>query len=64
MEFIIIWLFFAIGCAVVASNKGRSGAGWFFAGAIFGVFAFVLALIVKPVSQESRDRLRDTSSIV
>jgi hypothetical protein len=30
MELLVIWIILAIVGAIVASNKGRSGAGWFF----------------------------------
>ncbi len=43
---IIIWLLFGIISAVVASNKGRSGCGWFFIGVLLGPFGFILALVM------------------
>jgi hypothetical protein len=46
MEFIIIWLLFGIISAAVASNKGRSGCGWFAMGVLLGPFGFILALVV------------------
>lgn len=45
MTFVIIWIFCAIISAVIASNKGRSGPGWFFLGLIIGPFAFAVALL-------------------
>jgi hypothetical protein len=30
VEFLVIWIVLAIIGAIVASNKGRSGVGWFF----------------------------------
>ncbi len=51
MEFLIIWLMFGIVSAVVASNKGRSGCGWFALGVLLGPFGFILALVV-PKKQE------------
>jgi hypothetical protein len=30
MEWLVAWIVLAIVGAIVASNKGRSGAGWFF----------------------------------
>lgn len=47
MEILIIWLLFGIVSAVVATNKGRSGCGWFFLGVLLGPFGFVLSLIVS-----------------
>ena len=29
---LIVWLLFGIACAVIATNKGRSGGGWFVLG--------------------------------
>jgi len=52
MEILIIWLLFGIVSAVVASNKGRSGCGWFALGVILGPFGFILALVV-PKNQEA-----------
>ena len=46
MEIIIIWLLFGLVSAVVASNKGRSGCGWFLLGVLLGPFGFILALAV------------------
>ncbi|MBW2075781.1 MAG: zinc ribbon domain-containing protein [Deltaproteobacteria bacterium] len=51
MEILIIWLLFGIVSAVVASNKGRSGCGWFALGVLLGPFGFILALVV-PKNQE------------
>ena len=51
MEFLIIWLLFGIVSSVVASNKGRSGWGWFALGLLLGPFGFILALVV-PKNQE------------
>lgn len=48
MEFgIIIWLLFGIVSAVVASNKGRSGCGWFLLGVLLGPFGLILSLVVS-----------------
>lgn len=41
-----IWLFSCIGAAIVASNKGRDGMGWFLIGAILGPIGFILSLVV------------------
>ena len=47
MEILIIWLLFGIISAVVASNKGRSGCGWFLLGVLLGPFGLILALVVS-----------------
>lgn len=46
MEIVIIWLLFGIISAVVGSNKGRSGCGWFLLGVLLGPFGLILALVV------------------
>lgn len=33
-------------CAVIASNKGRSGAGWFFIGLLFPLLGIILAVVI------------------
>jgi len=49
---IIVWLLFGIVTAVVASNKGLSGCGWFLIGVLLGPFGFILVLVVSPNTQE------------
>lgn len=46
MEVLIIWILFGVVSAVVATNKGRSGCGWFALGVLLGPFGFILALVV------------------
>ncbi|HZP02716.1 MAG TPA: zinc ribbon domain-containing protein [Terriglobia bacterium] len=55
MEILLIWLLFGIVSAVVASNKGRSGCGWFALGVLLGPFGFILALVV-PKNQEAIEK--------
>jgi hypothetical protein len=45
---IVIWLLFGLISAVVATNKGRSGCGWFTLGVLLGPFGFILALLASP----------------
>jgi DNA-directed RNA polymerase subunit RPC12/RpoP len=45
MTLVIIWIFCAIVSAIIASNKGRSGVGWFFLGLLLGPFGFAVALL-------------------
>jgi Tfp pilus assembly protein PilE len=47
MEFVLIWVLFGIISAVIASNKGRSGCGWFLLGVLLGPFGLILALVVS-----------------
>ena len=55
VELFFIWLLFGVISAVVASNKGRSGCGWFLLGVLLGPFGFILALVVSK-NQEAVDR--------
>lgn len=47
MEVILIWILFGVVSAVVATNKGRSGCGWFALGVLLGPFGFILSLVVR-----------------
>ncbi|MAM95710.1 zinc ribbon domain-containing protein [Parvibaculum sp.] len=55
MGYVVIWLLFAGAAAVVASNKGRSGAGWFLLGAVFGLFALIVVAVLPNLKAEARD---------
>lgn len=55
MEIAIIWLLFGVVAAVVATNKGRNGCGWFLLGVLLGPFGFILSLVVpknEPVVEQ------------
>lgn len=52
MEALVVWFLFGIVSAVVASNKGRSGCGWFALGVLLGPFGLIFALVV-PKNQEA-----------
>ena len=41
------WVCAAFLCGYIASEKNRSGIGWFFAGLAFGIFA-VIAIAAVP----------------
>lgn len=43
MPFVIIWVFFGICAAIVASNRGSNGCLWFGLGVLLGPFGFALA---------------------
>lgn len=47
MEFLVLWLICGIISAVVASNKGRSGCGWFAVGLLLGPLGIILSLVVR-----------------
>lgn len=49
MEFVLIWLGFAIVTAIAANSRGRGAGGWFFLGLIFGVFALIAVLVMPQV---------------
>ena len=51
---LIVWLLFGIACAVIATNKGRSGASWFVLGFLLGPLGLILALVVSK-NQETID---------
>ena len=42
----LAWLVFAAFTGWIATQKGRSGCGWFLLGAIFGIFALIGIAIV------------------
>jgi hypothetical protein len=44
---LLIWVLFGVVAAVVATNKGRSGCGWFALGVLLGPFGFILSLVVS-----------------
>jgi hypothetical protein len=54
LEVLIIWILFGVVAAVVATNKGRSGCGWFVLGVLLGPFGLILSLVVpkNPVAVE------------
>ncbi len=49
MIVLVIWILFGIGCAICASNKNRSAAGWFFLGMLLGPFGFLFILLLSPL---------------
>lgn len=53
MEVVIFWIGMAIACAVVASNKGRSGFGWFLLGMLFSFIALIIVLVLPSKSSET-----------
>jgi hypothetical protein len=49
--FLLVWLLFGVASAIVASNKGRSGFGWFLLGILLGPFGLIFALIVSKIER-------------
>ena len=44
---VVIWLLSGVVSAVVATNKGRRGCGWFTLGFLLGPVGLILALVVS-----------------
>ena len=51
----LAWVLFGVISTVVASNKGRSGCGWFLIGILLGPFGLIFALLV-PQDQGALER--------
>ncbi len=59
--FIIAWLVLAIFCGVYASNKGRSGVGFFFLALLLSpLVGFLVALAVSPNTNEIEQKSIET----
>jgi len=56
LEFLIIWFLFGLVCAIVATNKGRNGCGWFLLGVLLGPFGFIMALVM-PKNEEKVEKV-------
>jgi hypothetical protein len=56
MELILVWIICGVIAAIVLSNKGRSGAGGFFLGLLFGPLGVIIALVMSgnPATLERR----------
>lgn len=55
MEFLAVlmfWFAFAIITAIVASAKGRSGFLWLILGTVFGVFAFLVIIVIPSLKAQ------------
>jgi ribosomal protein L32 len=52
MEFLLIWVGFAVVSGVIASGKGRSGIGWFVLGVFFGIFALIAVAFLPSLRPE------------
>ena len=60
MWIFLIWIFFGVATAVVASGKGRNGFGWFFVGLLLGPVGLILSLVVsKNVEQIEGRAIRE-----
>lgn len=47
MTYVLVWLFFGVFTALLASSRNRSALGWFFIGFIFGPFGLLFAFFMK-----------------
>ncbi len=63
MELVLIWILFGIVTAVAASNRGRSGLGWFFIGIFLGPFGLILALLLSKNQDIVEQRAVNTGTI-
>lgn len=60
--YVAIWIGIAIACAIIASNKGRSGLGWFFLGLLFPLIALIIiACLSKRTESEIEASRRGVS---
>ncbi len=46
MIMLMLWIFFAILCGILANNKGRSVAGWVVLGLFFGIFSAIIVAVL------------------
>jgi hypothetical protein len=57
--FVIVFkVVFGAICAGIASNRGRSGAGWFFIGCFFDCIALILVLVLPDLRQQQEQSRR------
>ena len=61
MTILIVWLLFGIVSAVVASNKGRSGCGWFLLGHFFVDIPRLILSLVAAKNQGKEWKKRPSS---
>ena len=47
-----MWVLIGVICALIADSKNRNALGWFFGGALFGVFALI-AVAVLPKTEKT-----------
>jgi hypothetical protein len=55
---LLINLIFAVICAVIASNKGRSAVGWFFAGLFITWIGIIILACLSNLNEEDAERRR------
>jgi len=63
MEILIVWFIFCIIVGAIASNRGRSGIGWFFlAFLISPIISLILVLILSPL-KSVQGQIKEPSDI-
>jgi len=55
-----IWIICGIISAIIASNKGRSGVGWFFGGLILGPLGLLIIAVLSKKEEEIEDKKIET----
>jgi hypothetical protein len=63
MGYLLIWLLCGIISAIVASNKGRSGFGWFIIGLLLGPLGLILSLAVSKKQKALEAKAVETGSM-
>jgi len=56
VSIVVIWLLFGLAAAIVATNKGKTGCGWFALGVALGPFGLLFALITPKDEQAVEQR--------
>lgn len=53
MEIVLVLaVLFGIVTAAIASGRGRNGLGWFFIGALLGIFGVIIAAVLPKIDGE------------
>ncbi len=63
MEWVGVWILCGIISAVIGSNKGRSGCGWFAIGFLLGPFGLILALVMPKEAKKVEQRAVDAGEM-
>ncbi|MDZ4184727.1 MAG: hypothetical protein U1D97_07090 [Desulfuromonadales bacterium] len=63
MGWLFVWLMFGVLSAIVASNKGRSGCGWFILGLLLGPLGFILSLVTSTDKQSVERKSVEEGSV-
>jgi hypothetical protein len=53
---VILWLLCGLVAAYTASQKGRSGLGWFLIGALLGPFGLVIFFLPEPAAKAAGEQ--------